>query len=275
MSPYIIRNLTADDAQSAAKLWHLVFGDEEELVLAFFRLFSSEEGFGACAELEGQIVAAAYCPSGTDYIAPDGTARKGAYLYAVATHPDHRKHGLAKALCQQLRDHAFRRGAELMFTKPSEESLYPWYAEKVGAVPAMSGQVLEFERTDGNPLPVRHMTLAEHRRRRWALLQGLPHVCHDNRWVTWQALLHEAYGGGYYAVGDAVADVYCDGETVQVNELLPHPDAAAAEAAARSLMSTLGAQHCVCTVYGTGQYVSVCARDGVLPADGWFGCVYG
>ena len=148
MSDYIIRPMTLADAPQAAALWSLVFGDDEALVLEFFRIFAHTPHFGVCAERNGTIAAAAYSPQGTDYVTADDTVRKGAYLYAVATHPDHRKQGLAAKLCQLLKAQIFAAGCTYLFTKPSEESLYPWYEEKIGAAPTMGMQSVTFDRTN-------------------------------------------------------------------------------------------------------------------------------
>ena len=275
MTEYIIRPLTAADAPAAAKLWHTVFGDEEALVMEFFRLFPNCPHFGFCAESKGEIAAAAYCPHGTDYITPDGTVHKGAYLYAVATHPDHRKKGLAHQLCTALRDTAFSAGMDYVFTKPSEESLYPWYEEKIGAAPLLGGKQLTFSATPGKTLPVSSLSPEAYLSLRNELLQGKAHVRHSAEWMTWQTLLHKAYGGGYYTVGEHIADLYCDGNTVQINELLPHPTEEQAEAVAQALMTALGAAECVCTIFGEGHYVSAVSADRSLPENAWFGVCYG
>lgn len=274
MNGYTIRPLTLADAPAAAKLWHRVFGDEEALVQKFFPLFADCPHFGLCAELEGEIAAAAYCPWGTDSIAPDGTVTKGAYLYAVATHPDHRKQGLAAKLCAALRDAAFTSGITYVFTKPSEESLYPWYEEKIGAVPLLGGNQLHFTAKNSAPSSLSVLSPEAYFTRRSALLRGSAYVRHSMEWMQWESLLHQAYGGSFCAVGDYIADYFCDGHTVQINELLPHPTPAQAEEIAQSLMAALGATECVCTIFGEEHYVSACTNGSSLPT-GWFGVCYG
>lgn len=274
-SKYNIRLLTKDDAPEAAKLWSLVFGDEEAVVLEFFRLFGGEEGFGACAEIDGTIAAAAYAPAGMDYIAPDGTVHEGVYLYAVATHPEHRERGLARKVCNLLKDTAWAQGKDYLFTRPSEESLYDWYEQKLGAVPVLGCELLQFEGAKDAALPCKRLSAADYQTMRNAALAGLPHVRQSFRWLNWEQVLHAAYGGGFYAVGDHMADIYYDGSSIHVNELLPHPTAEEAEAVCGALMGHLGADSCDCLIHGSGQYVSVAARDGALPQDnGWFGPCY-
>lgn len=272
----IIRLLTADDAPEAAKLWSLVFGDEEAVVLEFFRLFGQQRGFGACAEVDGHIVAAAYAPEGTDYIAPDGSVREGVYLYAVATHPQSRKLGLAGRLCTLLKETAWAQGKQYLFTRPSEESLYPWYEEKIGAVPCSGGELQTFGQTESAALPCAPLSAEAYLRLRSRCLEGLPHVRQSFDWMQWEETLHKAYGGGFYKVGDSIADVYLDGSTLHVNELLPHPAPEQAQPLCQGLMTALGAHSCKCMIHGSGNYVSVAANGCPLPDDNpWFGPCYG
>ncbi len=273
MSDYIIRPLTLDDAPQAAALWSLVFGDDEALVLEFFRIFAHTPHFGVCAEYGGTIAAAAYCPQGTDYVTTEGTLCKGAYLYAVATHPRHRKQGLAAKLCRQLKQQVFE-GKEILFTKPSEESLYPWYEEKIGAVPTMGMQSVSFEYSENDSLPVMPLSPEAYLLRRENALQGHSHVCHSEGWMEWGQLLHRAYGGAFCAVGAHIADYFSDGSTLQINELLPPPTLEQAEGVAQALMQHTHTMHCTCTLYGTEHYVSAVTQDGKLPS-GWFGVCYG
>ena len=271
MNEYIIRPMTLADAQQGAQLWSLVFGDEEAVVREFFRLFAHTPTFGYCAETAGTIVAAAYCPTGMDYITADGTVRAGCYLYAVATHPDHRKHGLARKLCLRLRETAWSSGLDYLFTKPSEESLYPWYEEKIGAVPCLGGTQMEWTHTEAVPLPVKTLTWSDYLEHRNTHLRDTNHVHQSELWMQWEQALHDGYGGGFYAVGDHIADCYFDGEALTVNELLPHATAEEAELLCNSLMTALGANRCKCTLWGEGHYVSAAAKDGNLPPNGWFG----
>jgi GNAT superfamily N-acetyltransferase len=274
MSNYTIRPLTLADAPQAAALWSLVFGDEESLVLEFFRIFAHTPHFGFCAERNGILAAAAYCPSGTDFVTAAGDAHSGAYLYAVATHPAHRKQGLAAELCLQLKARVFAAGCSHLFTKPSEESLYPWYEEKIGAVPTMGMQSITFDRTDTECVPVRPLTPDAYLLHREDALRGQPYVRHSAEWMEWESLLHTAYGGGFCAVGNLIADYFSDGSTLQINELLPHPTAEEAEQAAQALMYYTGTTHCTVTLYGEAHYVSAVTQDEDLPT-GWFGVCYG
>lgn len=276
MSNYIIRPLTIDDALEASEIWTQVFGDDERLVFEFYRLFSHQYGFGMCAELDGKLVATAYCPEDMYYVEPDGTEHAGAYLYAVATLPAHRKHGLAKKMCHALLDIAWEQGKEFVFTKPSEESLYGWYEEKVGMIPAMGGRTLHFTAKKEGYMPFMQLLPDAYLELRTKYLEGLPHVRQSIWWLKWEQNLHDFYGGGFYAVGDYIVDMYHDGSTLQINEMLPHPTPEAAEEVCYALMTIAGAEKCSCTIYGDEKYVSVAANQCDIPKNNpWFGPCFG
>ncbi len=142
MTEPIFRPWQPADAQATARLWSEVFGDSVEVVLQIYDLFAKQPGFCAVGEIDGTIAAAAYCLDGLA-LRQLGTAdQPAAYLYAVATDPAFRSRGLAAQLCRLLRDWAFTRGNTYLFTRPAEPTLFPWYAEKIGAIPALSRKML-------------------------------------------------------------------------------------------------------------------------------------
>ena len=273
MSEYTIRPLTIADEQQGAALWSLVFGDEEPVVREFYRLFSESPSFGLGAFLDGQLAAAAYAPDGADLIT-DGEKKTGVYLYAVATHPDHRKFGLARRLCAALRDRAFAQGNVYLFTKPAEDSLYPWYQEKIGAQPVLGCRSLQLRAASGRYPRAEKLSAEDYGRLRRELLAGKSHVELSGQWLIWESILHEAYGGGFYRVGKSVADVYLDEESLAVQEVLP---ASRAEDVCHALMATFGKGSCTCRGMGREEhYVSAVAADGALPEDNpWYGPIFG
>lgn len=277
INEYTIRPLTMDDALEASELWTLVFGDDERLVFEFYRLFAHQYGFGACAEIDGKLVAAAYCPEDMYYVEPDGTEHKGAYLYAVATHPDHRDQGLAKAVCRLLQEIAWSRDTEYIFTKPSQPGLYDWYAEKIGAQPVMNCKQLTFIAKEAVVMPHMRLPPDAYLELRTKYLTGLPHVRQSIWWLKWEQNLHDFYGGGFYAVGDYILDLYQDGDTLQINEILPHPTDETAETLCNAMMTITRATKCVCTIHGDAErYVSVAANGCALPQNNpWFGPCFG
>lgn len=276
MAEYLLRSFREADRKQAAALWELVFGDPSALVEQFLNLFQFQPGFCMTAEQNGQIAAAAYCLDGLELRQPGQLPLPASYLYAVATHPLHRKQGLAAELCRRLRDACFARG-RILFTKPAEESLYPWYEEKIGAVPALSCQTIKIDAAEDKHgvSPLMSLSPEEYGILREKLLQNIPHVYFPKSLLTWEHLLHKHYGGGFFAVGDGIADVYADGTQIEVPELLSFDPVKAGQA----LLFHFNAPAAVFTLPGKHEpYVSCAAPNGCSPdaLDAvWFGPAFG
>lgn len=277
MTNYNIRPLTNFDAIDAAALWKATFGDDERLVYEFFRLFDYLPTFGMCAEYEGRIVAAAYCPTGIDLVVPGEPARRAAYLYAVATDPEHRNRGLSKELCTRLKDAAFAAGCEYVFTKPSEESLYPWYEEAIGAAPVLGCNRYAFNVGEPATMAILQMNPEAYGTLREVFLKDVPHIRFNDSWLTWEQHVHEWYGGGFFAVGHYAADMYYYGDTLVINELIPPADDETVAAVCNALMNIAEAEKCTCVTPGNREnYVSCAANQCELPKNNpWFGPVFG
>lgn len=257
MAEYALRPYAPGDRADCGALWELAFGDPAALAEEFLALFGGAPGFGRVAERNGRVAAAAYAVPGLTVSRPGYPDLPARYLYAVATHPDHRDRGLAADICRTLRDDCFARG-ELLLTKPADTGLYGWYAEKIGAVPALPCDT----RTVTTPCPgeVRPLSAAEYAARREALLSGTAHVRLPEALFVWEHLLHAHYGGGFFAVGDSVADAFFDGQRAEIAELLsPAP-----EQAAGALLRHFGAPAAEVTLPGSAApYVSCAGAEGV------------
>lgn len=281
MTDPVIRCFRPEDSLGAARLWEQVFGDPASLVLEFLDIFSAQPDFCRVAEADGRIVAAAYCLDGPELILPNQPPISGTYLYAVATDPAWRKLGLAAKLCRDLRDLAFHRGIRYVFTKPAEESLYHWYEEKIGAVPALPCGKLRFTApVDTASLPVAQFTPTEYAELREALLKNTPHVRLPESFIRWEHLLHETYGGAFLNIGGWAVDVFSDGAQAEIHELLspPHSDYTP-EDIAGAVMSHYGVSTVSATIpNGTEHYISCATATGNIPPiarNAWFGPVFG
>ncbi len=253
-----------------AGLWETVFGDPAPLVRQFLDLWPGSD-FCLTALQNGIVSAAAYALPGLTILRPGQPDLPARYLYAVATHPDHRDRGLAAMLCRRLRDDCFARG-ELLLTKPAEPSLYAWYAEKIGAVPTLPCHTLTV--TEPAAGTVTRLSPEEYAARREALLANAPHTRLPDTLFQWEHLLHTHYGGGFFATDRAIADAFFDEQRAEIAELLsPAP-----EQDAGILLSHFRTPSVSVTCPGgTETYVS-CAAPDILPdalCSVWFGPVFG
>lgn len=134
------------------KLWKTVFGDPDAFIEDFFRVAYAPERC-RCIEENGEVISALYwfdCTYGGGRLA---------YIYAVATHPDHRGKGLASRLMQQTHDRLQALGYAGCVLKPAK-GLFPFY-ERLGYT--TSGFVSRLDAECGSvPAPVKEISPAEY-----------------------------------------------------------------------------------------------------------------
>ena len=107
------------NTDSLRKLWKVVFGDTDAFLDNFFFIAYSPE---RCSyyEQDGEAICALYWFDCTY----DGG--KLAYIYAVATHPDHRGKGLASRLMEETHSRLQAQGYAGAVLKPAQ-GLFPFY----------------------------------------------------------------------------------------------------------------------------------------------------
>lgn len=103
------------------QLWMLAFGDREDFVSLFFSTAYSPE---RCRFLEekGEVTAALYWLDG------ECCSRKYAYIYGVATHPDHRGKGLCRKLMAMTHADLKALGYAGVLLMPADLGLRQMYA---------------------------------------------------------------------------------------------------------------------------------------------------
>lgn len=105
-------------------LWKLCFGDDETITDCFFSFYPPKR-HTRVIELEGQIAAmASWLPV---KLHMQTEVLQGAYVYAVATHPDFRGQGLCRSLMEELEQALQQQGMAFAALCPAEDSLYAFY----------------------------------------------------------------------------------------------------------------------------------------------------
>jgi len=97
-------------------LWKLVFGDEDAFLDLFFREAFSPDRCSCAYEADDLAGMLYWLPCG-DY----------AYIYAVATHPDHRGKGICRQLMEAAHKEISRQGYAGAILYPQEEGLRAMY----------------------------------------------------------------------------------------------------------------------------------------------------
>lgn len=137
-------------------LWKLAFGDSDAFLDKFYgTVYSSRRC--RCVSENGQAAAALY------WFDAEYAGQKFAYLYAVATHPDHRNRGLCRALLEDTHALLAELGYDAALLMPEGAALRQMYA-KMGYRDCCT--VSEFDCTAGEAVPVRTVSAAEYARLR-------------------------------------------------------------------------------------------------------------
>lgn len=176
-------------------LWHLAFGDGEEFIGLFFQTAYHPEKCLYLTE-DNQITAALY------WLDCEFQGQKQAYIYAVATHPDHRGKGLCRQLMEKTHEVLKQQGYTAALLRPADEGLRRMY-RKMGYHTATC--VTEFTCTAGASIPLREIGAEEYGiLRRTFLPEG--GVIQDGTSLTYLASYAKFYAGSDFLLAGNVYD---------------------------------------------------------------------
>lgn len=141
-------------------LWQLAFGDSRDFIQLFFDTAYAPDRCRFLTE-NGQITAALY------WLDCEFAGQNYAYVYAVATHPDHRGKGLCRKLMAQTHQVLRGRGYAAALLRPADDGLRRMY-RTMGYRDCTA--VSEFTCTAGTAVPLRKIGPEEYTRLRRPLL---------------------------------------------------------------------------------------------------------
>ena len=144
--------MNTDVINGLKSLWQLVFQEPMEAIDAFFATGFSPD---RCRYLTQDDVPV----SALYWLDCEYEGGKLAYIYAVATHPDHRGKGLASRLLEKTHAHLKTLGYAGAVLKPAK-GLFPFY-ERLGYV--TSGRICRFTAEQGPPVSLKPLTKEEYR----------------------------------------------------------------------------------------------------------------
>lgn len=248
------------DLPALTALWQTCFGDSEEEIREFWKIFDNISVF--LAEETSPIAMACALP--VTLFDGEGEGHEAAYLYAVCTEAGHRNRGVCKSLLAFAEGELKKSGVEFCALVPSGEELFAFY-EKLGYRTAFRQRryCVEAARSAAK---IRKISAAEYENLRQFSL-----YCD---FVSYPALLLELVPACYRIetatqISCAVAEIR--GETLRIVELLPDD----AEAAA-SLAFHLGCKTAEVRTVGTerpfGMAKSLSARP--CPENAYLGLAF-
>lgn len=148
------------NTDSLKRLWKRVFGDPDAFIDTFFDVAYAPERC-RCIEENGEAISALY------WFDCEYTGGKLAYIYAVATNPNHRGKGLASRLLQETHAHLKTLGYAGAVLKPAK-GLFPFY-ERLGY--RTSGYICRFDAAASSvPAKIREVSVREYASLRRQLL---------------------------------------------------------------------------------------------------------
>lgn len=196
MSGFSLRPARRSDADDILDCWRASFGDGEAFILDFFAS-ADPLRHAVAAETDGHVRSVMFAFDGLDF----GGVR-ASYLYALCTHPEHRRRGMGAAVVAQLARESLDAGAQLACLSPASAALERWYCELLGMRPLQRARDVPLEKE-----PPRQradcviVSAAEYAARRRAA------VCVTPQLLAAQETLYRHYGG-------VMLRAEIDGETV-------------------------------------------------------------
>lgn len=238
----MIRPSCPGDENRLKMLWHNVFGDSVSYINRFFAHLYEPGNAIVCTERD-EIAAAVYVLDAGIVTNADGTPRRAAYSYALATLPAYRGRGIGQAVTQAAIQHSFARGFACNVISPATEMLFNYYLKR-GYQHAFSitEQIHQRKISRGVGAVVTLMSVAEYAASRKPFTSRYS-TQYPIRLLNYVAETAIANGGGLFrlefdtAIGIAAADR--NGDTLCIHELLL-PEAEI-EAGAQALLAHLNA----------------------------------
>lgn len=157
----IWRMARAEDRAALQALWELCFCDEPAVSGAFYDAFPPQAHTLVMAADDRVAAMVNWMPV---TLCADGSSREGAYIYAVATHPEFRGQGLCRALMRESEQLLYAQGAEFAALWPASASLFGFYGA-MGYEPAFSAETRRAEPA-GKSLELTELLPEEYRRLR-------------------------------------------------------------------------------------------------------------
>ena len=247
-----VRFSRPEDIPVLRELWELAFGDSGAYMDNFFHTYY-RPGRMLVLEEDG-AVRAMTAWFDTDFAIPGKGAFRAAYLYAVATHPDHRGQGLCGRLLAWADDHFRTLHIPAVTTVPATPSLHNFFGANGFRECFCHSEVTIAPCEVTAPCTLTPISTAEYGRLREEFLARRAHIFLPEDAIRYQQGCSRISGGELYAVDcPSGRGILCaegmENGTLLVKELLGQPSAC--EEIARNLHATLPGFSGICRFPGT------------------------
>ena len=214
----ILRTAKLEDRPRLRELWKIAFGDSDAYIDCFFAACPDPERVLVLEDANGVQAMTAWFDM--PLVSANGGQWPGAYLYAVATHPNCRGKGYAGKLLAWAGEWLRERGFTCLTTVPASESLHRFFGAN-GFEEQFA--LVERELTPDMTLAPAPMAAVEWRAYgdlREPFLSGAAHVACGAEGLAYQQAVCRLSEGGLFRVGSGCACVERTEGTAVVKELL-------------------------------------------------------
>ena len=215
---YQIRQWSENDIPALTEIWCSVFGDPEPLARKFLALLP-KMGLAFVAEQDGVPVSVCYSVTGltAEFV---GYSCRCAYLYAVATLPAHRGHGLAAALCRECAEAAVNTGCHFLYTRPDTAELFSYYERVIGLSRISYCKTIDAPAAiDTRVHTIQPMSVSDYFEGRERFYAGRPHIVLSPECLEYEKSLCLAYDGNLFSVDSIPVAAYIEGGRLVVREV--------------------------------------------------------
>jgi len=222
MKNVVLRDPNADEESKLKELWSAIFSDIG--MEDFFANLYSKSLCSAIFEDEELCAMAFLIRAGE--LSYDEKLYNAAMIYSVATSPEHRGKGYAKAVVDELVDKAFSVGYSVALLSPSDDGLFEFYNKKNEFADYFYVNEQSYTKDELIDLPcngamTERVSAESYVSLRESLLGKLTHIRQDAEIFKYQQSICDEVGGGLYRVHDSCAVIEIqDDSSVFIKELL-------------------------------------------------------
>lgn len=224
-----IRKAKKSDLERVKDIWKLCFEDEDYYIDFYFNNREWQEGMSVLL-LDGSIVSMLTMIP-VNIVRENGDAVKSAMLYAIATHPQFRKRGLADKLMGWCSNYLLSNQVPVTMLVPAEPALFRFYDGRGYRIACyirevtLTREIIEnINNQNGSECELHSAEPYQYNQIRRALLKGRTYVDYREDEILFQKKASQLFNADIYSilteVGEGCAIVERTEDIVIVKELL-------------------------------------------------------
>jgi len=196
MSTLEFRLSCPEDIGQMKTLWQLVFGDTVEYIHNFFNALHDPGTAIVCLDSKRVVAMVHLLDAGMLTVS---RPLRISYTYALATHPDYRRMGIATRLLDEAKKQSARRGFDANILCPAEESLFVYYKKRDYFSCFFIQEAWIKAASDLRQIEVTPLSTAEYMADRLLYLgTDMPQLTVPVRVIDYVRTVTEAQGGGLF-----------------------------------------------------------------------------